>query len=83
VLGGNDLASAGIQVEIFIWDDHHDRYLITDLIGIGMENGFDTTTDPNAITTWMRLSRATRDDIQREFDPACVRHALRHRFSVP
>lgn len=79
---GRDLAAAGLRVEIFIWDDHHDRYLITDLIGIGMGNGFDTTSDPNAITTWNRLSRATRDDVQREFDPASNRHRLQHRFFV-
>lgn len=78
-----DLASAGLQVEIFVWDDHHDRYLITDLIGIEMGNGYDTTTNPNDITTWSRLGRATRDDIQREFDPAANRHVLRHRFTVP
>lgn len=80
---GNDLAAAGLQAEIFIWDDHHDRYLITDLIGIEMGNGYDTTSNPNDITTWSRLGRATRDDIQREFDPAANRHALRHCFTVP
>ncbi|MBM4331133.1 MAG: hypothetical protein FJ117_07875 [Deltaproteobacteria bacterium] len=80
---GNDLATAGLKVDIFIWDEHHDRYLITDLIGIGMENGYDTTTNPNDITTWSRLGRAARDDIQREFDPAANRHKLRHLFTVP
>lgn len=80
---GNDLSAAGLQVEIFIWDDHHDRYLITDLIGIGMGNGYDTSNNPNDITTWNRISRKTRDDIQREFDPACKRHTLRYRFVIP
>jgi hypothetical protein len=80
---GHDLSTAGLQVEIYIWNDHHDRYLITDLIGIEMGNGYDTTTNPNDITTWSQLGRAERDDIQREFDPASNRHALRHRFSVP
>lgn len=78
-----DLAAAGLQVEVFIWDDHHDRYLITDLIGIEMGNGYDTTTNPNAITTWSRIGRKDRDDIQREFYQACNRHTLRHRFTVP
>ncbi len=78
----NDLANAGLQVEVFIWDDHHDRYLITDLMGIAMGNGFDTTTNPDAITTWSRISRKDRDDIQREFDPACNRHTLRCRFTI-
>jgi hypothetical protein len=80
---GKDLASAGLQVEIFVWDDHHDRYLITDLIGIEMGNGYDTTSNSNDITTWSRLGRATRDDIQREFDPAANRHVLRYWFAVP
>lgn len=80
---GTDLAAAGLKVEVFIWDDHHDRYLITDLIGIEMGNGYDTTTNPNAITTWSRIDRKDRDDIQREFDPACNRHTLRHQFTVP
>lgn len=78
-----DLAAAGLQVEVFIWDDHHDRYLITDLIGIEMGNGYDTTNNEGDITTWSRISRKDRDDIQREFDPASNRHALRHRFTVP
>lgn len=78
-----DLAAARLQVEVFIWDDHHDRYLITDLIGIEMGNGYDTTTNERDITTWSRISRKDRDDIQREFHPASNRHALRHRFTVP
>jgi hypothetical protein len=80
---GNDLSAAGLQVEVFIWDDHHDRYLITDLIGVEMGNGYDTTANPNDITTWSRIGRKDRDDIQREFDRACNRHVLRHHFTVP
>jgi hypothetical protein len=80
---GNDFATSGLKADIFIWDEHHDRYLITDLIGIEMGNGYDTTTNPNDITTWSRLGRGTRDDIQREFDPAANRHKLHHRFTVP
>ena len=77
------MRSAGLVVDVFIWDDFHDRYLISDLVGIALPNGFDTTTASNAITTWTRLGRQDRDDIQREFDPASNRHALRHRFSIP
>lgn len=80
---GHYLSAAGLQVEVFIWDDHHDRYLISDLVGIEMGNGYDTTNNPNDITTWSRISRKDRDDIQREFDPACNRHALRYHFTVP
>lgn len=79
----NPLRTAQLSSEIFIWDDFHDRYVISDLIGIGLQNGFDTTTAPNAITTWSRLGRKDRDDIQREFDPASKRHSVRHRFTLP
>ena len=76
------LAAIGLTVEVFIWDDFHDRYLITDVVGIGMQNGFDTTTNLQDITTWFRLGRRDRDDIQREFDPAAKRHTLRHHFTI-
>ncbi len=77
------LRHVNLSVEVFIWDDFHDRYLISDLVGISVPNGFDTTSNPNSITTWTRLGRKERDDVQREFDPASNRHTLRHRFVVP
>ncbi len=73
---------AGVSIEVFIWDDFHDRFLISNLVGISVPNGFDTTTDPNAITRWTRLGRSDRDDVQREFDPASGRHALRNQFVI-
>ncbi len=72
--------SAGLSVEVFLWDEIHDRYLITDLIGISVPYGFGTTTAPNARTTWSRLGRDDRDSVQREFDPA--HRPPRHRFTV-
>ncbi|GIW53109.1 MAG: hypothetical protein KatS3mg082_2939 [Nitrospiraceae bacterium] len=77
------IRAAGLRVEVFVWDDFHDRYLISDLVGISLPNGFDTTTDPKSITRWTRLSRQDRDDVQREFDPASGRYNLRHRFGIP
>ncbi len=79
---GPQLAAAGLRVEVFIWDEFHDRYVISDLVGIALLNGLDTTTAPDARTTWSRLGRVDRDDIQREFDPAAKRHQLRHRFTI-
>lgn len=72
--------SADISVEVFLWDEIHDRYLITDLIGISLPYGFGTTTAPNARTTWTRLGSNDRDAVQREFDPA--HRQPRHRFTV-
>jgi hypothetical protein len=69
-------------VEVLIWDDFHDRYVISNLIGILLSNGFDTTANPASITSWTRLGREDRDDVQREFDPASKRHKLHARFVV-
>lgn len=80
----NDLASglraAGLRAEVFVWDDFHDRYLISNLIGISLSNGFDTKA--NQTTTWTRLGRKDRDDVRREFHPATGSHKLQLRFEV-
>jgi hypothetical protein len=73
---------SGLSFEVFLWDHFHDRYLISDLVGILVPHGFKTTTAPAALTTWSRLGRPQRDDVQREFDPASERHRLWHRFTV-
>lgn len=77
------LRVAGLTATVYVWDDFHDRYLISNLIGVSLPNGFDTSRAPGAVTTWTRLGRRDRDDIQREFDPAARRHVLRDRFEVP
>ena len=80
----NTLHAAGLQVEVFIWDRFHDRYLISNLIGILLSNGFDIDQGRNAnTTTWARLSRKDRDRVQREFDVAAGQHKLQYRFTIP
>jgi len=76
------LRTNGPAVEVFIWDDFHDRHIVSDLAGIHLGNGLDTTTAA-AMTTWTRLGRDARDDIQREFDPGSREHLLLHRFKIP
>ena len=77
------LRLAGLTATVHVWDDFHDRYLISNLIGVSLQNGFDTSRAPDAVTTWTRLGRRDRDDVQREFDPVAGRHVLRDRFEVP
>lgn len=77
------VGAAGLRVEVFVWDDFHDRYLLSNLAGVLLPNGFDTSGNPADFTTWTRLGPVQRDDIQREFDPASHRHALRGRFTIP
>jgi hypothetical protein len=71
------------KINVFVWDDFHDRYIISDLIGITVPYGFDTSKAPHSITTWTRVKRTDRDDIQREFDEAYQRHhKLKGKFSL-
>ena len=76
-------SNAGLKIKVLIWDDFHDRYLISDLMGISVLNGFDESKKTEEQTTWTRLSRNVRDDIQREFDTASHQHALVGSFSLP
>lgn len=74
---------AGLRANVFIWDHFHDRYLITNLVGISLPNGFDTTHRRDDLTTWTRLGPAQRDDIQREFDSVSRSHILHRKFTLP
>ena len=77
------LRAADLKAEVFVWDDFHDRYLISNLVGISLPNGFDTTGNPNSVTRWTRLGRTDSDDVLREFEPNNGRHTLRASFTIP
>lgn len=70
------------KIEIFVWgkDDFHDRWLISNLGGISMSNGFDT--HPTELATWTRLRPDIRDNIQREFDPSTYAKTLQNKFLI-
>ena len=53
------LINAGLTVKIYVWPDFHDRYLITDVMGLSIPYGFDISTAQDETTTWTRLSRLT------------------------
>ncbi len=76
------LRSAGLKVTVFVWDDFHDRYLISNLIGLSLPYGFGTGTYPR-LTRWTRLGRCDRDSVQREFDKASKQHKLHKQFPIP
>ena len=77
---GQVIRQSEINVEVFLWDDFHDRYLISNLIGILMPNGFDVDT---STTRWAKLDREDRDSVEREFDPSVNLHSLcGRRFTI-
>ena len=79
---GETLRAAGLSAEVLVWDHFHDRYLISNIIGISLPNGFDTTANPNSVTRWGRLGRNDRDDVRREFNSTGRKHKLGDRFRV-
>jgi hypothetical protein len=72
-----------LSVEVFVWDNFHDRYIISNLVGINLNGGLDTHPRREEQTTWNRLSRQVRDDVQREFTPNSGKHTLLYRFAAP
>jgi hypothetical protein len=68
------LSGMGLKAHVHIWDNFHDRFLLTNHVGVSMTNGFDSDGDPKASMVWNRMDRHSSDDVQREFDPGAGRH---------
>lgn len=79
---GDSLRQVGVSAEVFFWDDFHDRFLITDIVGLSVPAGFDTTTKMDELTTWSRLSPHDREYWQRQFDPAVRAKDFKWRFQI-
>ncbi|WP_295428140.1 hypothetical protein [uncultured Thiodictyon sp.] len=77
----DELQRLGLSAEVYFWQDFHARYLITDLIGLVAEAGFDATATPNDLTTWARLGRDDRNRIQGLYDPTNVGR-LKYHFRI-
>lgn len=62
------LASVGIEVEIFFWQDGHlhDRHLLSDVVGVLAGNGFDTG---HKETTWARMDSPEIERTNNKYDP--------------
>jgi hypothetical protein len=74
------LGGTGLKIEIYLWENFHDRHLITDLVGILIGAGFDITGQANDPSTWARLDELDKEGIQRRFDPASG--ALKQSFTL-
>jgi hypothetical protein len=76
------LRRAQIGAVVYLWEKIHDRFLITDLMGINVPYGFDIADDPAETSTWCRLGVEDRDKHQMEFDKACGVHRLAGFFHI-
>ncbi len=55
-----------LSVSVFVWDEFHDRYFVSNLMGISVPYGFDTTVKDEA-TRWSMLSTEDANDVREEF----------------
>ena len=70
-----------VRVEVFIWAGFHDRFLITDLLGLSVPYGFDIDAcGEERPTRWTRLSREDSDGVLREFDENNPLHGFKFKF---
>lgn len=69
------------KIKIFYWHSFHDRYLISDLIGINLRHGFQIDNNGRK-STWTRLSNQNRDELQKEFTPNRNRNKFLKEFIV-
>ena len=77
------LARSGLRVLVRVWDDFHDRHLLSNVLGLHLGKGLITSRNPRAIDQWSRLSREDRDKLDREFDENNKTvHELRCRFEI-
>lgn len=66
---------------VFFWVDFHHRFLISDLAGYQVDQGFDVTKAPDSSNAWTRLDRDGREEKQRHYDPNSRPGA--YKFSFP
>ena len=71
---GATLQAAGVSASVYVWPDIHDRFLISNLIGLNVSNRFDESADPTDSMWLTRLSRQDADGVQRDHDIAFNRH---------
>ena len=76
------LSLIGLKATVFLWSDFHDRFLISNLVGISVPHGFDVSTRPNDLTPWTRLGKLDRARWQLEFDEAGAGLRLIGKFEI-
>lgn len=55
-----------MRIGVFIWNEFHDRFVISDLMGASVPYGFDTTAKKDE-TRWTLLSAQDSEDVRAEF----------------
>jgi hypothetical protein len=76
------LKASNLGATVFVWCDDHDRHILSDIGGLVLGNGVDTSNAPGDSVTWSRIDRATRDEVARRHDPAVNGKLLSFTFKI-
>ena len=76
------LSAHGLRATVFVWADDHDRHILTDIGGLMLGNGLDTSHAVDTAVTWSRIDRYTQDQISRRHDTAVNGKNLRFQFDI-
>lgn len=77
-----ELRRLGLAIDVYLWEDFHDRFFLTNLLGLSWSNGFDTTTDSSATVTVTKISRLDLYEVQEEFSLNSTKHRREHKFRL-
>ena len=69
-----------LKATIFLWESFHDRYIITNLMGILLSSGLDVI--PRATVDWVRQTRQLRDRTQADFNLNSSTYHLKFSFTL-
>lgn len=69
-----------LRCHFFLWEKSrsvrfHDRHLLTDLVSVGLQNGFDEDENCNE-TSWHRHGAMDSEEIRRQCEPNCSERRL-------
>lgn len=78
----DELSRRHRKAEVFLWEDLHDRFLVSDMVAISIPYGFDTSEESQVCTSWSRLGRADQERLEREYDANGGLHGLVGRFEI-
>lgn len=71
----------GVRVHVFIRSEFHDRYLITDQIGLGLSNGLDLSRPGDRMLV-SKLDRPTVDELRSEYSENSPRPKTALSFTI-
>lgn len=69
------------KISVFLWEEFHERYLITNVVGIHSGNSFQIDKYKDR-TIWSRLNKVDKEAIESDFDETATTRAKPKKFKL-